>query len=302
MEGMHVADFTLQYESLDQTYRMLLEYTFRGVPDPQRDRILQSLRVSILELMDLVQQKALSNTGMHIYALKSRIEKEKETATEEAARKIDSLHFEKELARLLHENDVIGEEIGEGLPHITPKQFQLIWLTDKYTEPEIQLIEAIRKSEDLPWYEKSLAVSAITLSLLNCFDKEKFNLLFNFYKDQEDQVWQRALVALVLAIYFYGKRVKLYPAVMNRLEEWRDDPDHYKRIQRILIQVYKAKETEKLTSRFREEILPDLQKFESKFREKLDIDNLLSNELIEDQNPDWEKIFEDSPDLLNKIE
>ena len=77
MEGMHVADFTLQFENLDQTYRMLLEYTFRGVPDPQRERIYESLRISILELMDLVQQKALFNTGMHVYSIKARMEEKK---------------------------------------------------------------------------------------------------------------------------------------------------------------------------------------------------------------------------------
>jgi tetratricopeptide (TPR) repeat protein len=302
MEGMHVADFTLQFENLDQTYHMLLEYTFRGVPDPQRDRIYQSLKVSILELSDLVRQKALSDTGMHIYLYKAQIEKEKEFATEEAARRIDSLHFDKELARLLHENDVSGEEEESDAPHITPRLFQLIWLTDKYVEADLRLLEAIRTSADLPWYEKSLAVSALTLSLLNCFDKEKFALLCDFYDDHQEQVWQRALTGLVIAIYSYTDRVKMYPAIINRLENYRNDIDFYSNVQHVLIQVYKARETEIITTRFKEDILPDVQKFESKIREKLDLDNLLTNDLIEDKNPDWEKIFEDSPDLLDKIQ
>ena len=94
MEGMHVADFTLQYEDLNQTYRMLLEYNFRGVPDPQRNTIFGKLKVSLLELADKVRQQAFAQTGMHIYQLKSQIEKVKENAKEEATRRIDNYSFE----------------------------------------------------------------------------------------------------------------------------------------------------------------------------------------------------------------
>ncbi len=302
MEGIHIADHTLQYENLDQTYRMLLEYTFRSVPDPQRNKIYQSLRVSILELTDLIQQKALSNTGMHVFSLKSVLEKEKEMAKEEAARKLDSLHFDKELARLLHETDVEGEEIDSTVPHISPRLFQLIWLTDKYVDTDLRLLATIRKTDELPWYEKSLAVSALTLSLLNCFDKEKFLVLIDFYNDQQDQVWQRALTGLVIAIYLYGHRIELYPAIKEKLGVCIQEESFFQHIQMVLIQILKAMETEKLTTRFKDEILPDVQKFESMIKEKLDLDNLLANDLIEDKNPDWEKIFEDSPDLLGKIE
>ncbi|HOW30590.1 MAG TPA: hypothetical protein PLP88_03425, partial [Bacteroidales bacterium] len=80
MEGLNVADYTLEFENLDNTYRMLLEYTFRGVPDPQRDRILMSLKTSILELADKVQQKSMEKTGLNTASLKNQIEKEKEFA------------------------------------------------------------------------------------------------------------------------------------------------------------------------------------------------------------------------------
>ena len=158
VESMHVADFTLQYEDINQTYLMLLEYNFRGVPDPQRNVIFEKLKVSLLELADRVRQQALAQTGMHIYQLKSRIEKEKEIAKEEATRHIDNYSFELEFARLLSETDLLtGKSVSESLPSISPKLFQLMWLSDKYTETDLLLIKAIRESGSLPWYEKSLA-------------------------------------------------------------------------------------------------------------------------------------------------
>jgi len=303
VESMHVADFTLQYEDLNQTYLMLLEYNFRGVPDPQRNVIFEKLKVSLLELADRVRQHALAQTGMHVYQLKSRIEKEKEIAKEEATRHIDSYSFEQEFARLLSETDLLkGKPVSESLPSISPKLFQLMWLSDKYTETDLLLIKAIRESESLPWYEKSLAVSAITLSLINCFDKTKFSVLCDFYNDRQPQVWQRAFSGLIFAVFIYNNRIELYPELKALLLQYADDETFGTDLNNFLLQIFKALETENITRKFREEILPDVQKFESKIRQKLDIDNLINDELIEDKNPDWEQIFEDSPDLLNKIQ
>jgi len=303
MEGMHVADFTLQYEDLNQTYRMLLEYNFRGVPDPQRNTIFGKLKVSLLELADKVRQQALAMTGMHIYQIKLQIEKEKEIAKEEATRNIDNYSFKLEYTKLLNDSELSDQSAGnEAIPSVSPKLFQLMWLTDKYTENDLLLVTAIRESVSLPWYEKCLAVSAITLSLINCFDKEKFSVLCEFYKDRQPQVWQRAFAGLVIASFIYDKRLELYPTIQTQIDNLKSGDDFLTDLNNFLIQILKALETENVTKKFREEILPDVKKFESKIREKLDIDNIINNELIEDKNPDWEQIFEDSPDLLNKIE
>lgn len=303
MEGMHVADFTLQYEELNQTYRMLLEYNFRGVPDPQRNIIFGKLKVSLLELADKVRQQAFAQTGMHIYQLKSRIEKEKEIGKEEATRKLDNYLFELEYTKLLNDSDLADQNSeGSTVPSVSPKLFQLMWLTDKYTETDLLLIKAIRESVSLPWYEKCLAVSAITLSLINCFDKEKFTVLSEFYKDRQPQVWQRAFAGLIVAVFIYDKRLELYPTIRSQFDHLKGEEGFSTDVNNFLLQILKALETENITKKFREEILPDVQKFESKIREKLDIDNIINSELIEDKNPDWEQLFEDSPDLLNKIE
>ncbi|MEI8048831.1 MAG: tetratricopeptide repeat protein [Bacteroidota bacterium] len=302
MEGMHVIDFTLQYEDINQTYRMLLEYNFRGVPDPQRNVIFGKLKISLLELADKVQQYALAHSGMHIYQLKSQIEKAKETDKEEATRKIDNYSFELEFTKLLTETELLSQNSeNESLPSISPKLFQLIWLTDKYTETDLHLINAIRASVNLPWYEKCLAVSAITLSLINCFDKEKFLVLVDFYKDRQPQVWQRAFAGLITAVFIYNRRLELYNTIQSQLLQFSGDSGFKTDLNNFLIQILKSLETESITRKFREEILPDVQKFESKIREKLDLDNIINSELIEDKNPDWEQIFEDSPDLLDKI-
>ena len=45
-----------------------------------------------------------------------------------------------------------------------------------------------------------------------------------------------------------------------------------------------------------------MMKMKSTLEEKLDLDEILSSRGLEDENPDWETVFEDTPDLYNKIE
>lgn len=116
MEGLSIADFTLQYENLDQTYRMMLEYTFRGVPDPQRERVYNSLKISILELADRVHQKALERTGMNTFSLKVQLEKDKEPVKEDAARSFDTHSFDRELNAYLPKQNYIPQ----GTDHRAP--------------------------------------------------------------------------------------------------------------------------------------------------------------------------------------
>lgn len=296
----NIADLSSQLENLTLTYDNILNYTFRGVRDPQRDRIYKSLIVSILELADLAKQKALVHSGMRTQVLKQELVNSLEKAREEAKLDIADIEFHRELSNIFQGNTDYG--INRKEEKISSHVFNIIWLSDKYTDSDIQFIQTIRSSGSLPWHQKSLAVSALTLSLLNCFDENKFLLLTDFYSDRVQGVWQRAFTGLMLAFNQYSSRITLYPKLMQRLEAFADDERFGKDIERLYVQIIKAQGTEKVTKKFREDILPDIAKIESKLKEKLDLDNILPEEYMEDKNPNWEQLFSDSPGLIEKIE
>jgi tetratricopeptide (TPR) repeat protein len=296
----NIADLTSQLENLALTYDNLLDYTFRGVRDPQRDRIYKSLIVSFLELADVAKQKSLVHSGMRIQILKQELINSIERAREEAKRDIANYEFNRELSDIFPGNTGFVNSGKE--EHISSHVFNIIWLSDKYTDSDIQFVQAIRSSVSLPWHQKSLVVSALTLSLLNCFDENKFLLLADFYGDREQGIWQRAFTGLILAFQQYGSRITLYPKLLQRLETFAEDESFGKDMESLYIQIIKAQGTEKITKKFREDILPDIAKIESKLKEKLDLDNILSEEYMEDKNPNWEKLFSDSPGLIEKIE
>ena len=300
----HMADLSLQLEEFKITYRNLLSYTFRGVRDPERSRIYQSLIISILELADSIKQNALIHSGTRTQLLKREMEKVIETARDEATRNINDIAFHHELSDSLFgiSSDGLHEKPLEETVLIPPRVFNFIWLSDKYTEEDLSLIKTIRNSTSLPWHQKSLVVSAVTLSALSCFDEEKFLLLSDFYNDREQGIWQRAFTGLILSLNLFNGRVALYPRILERLNAYAADDRFGQDLERLFVQVIKAKGTEKVTQKFREEIMPDIAKIESKLKEKLDLDNILPEDYMEDKNPNWEHLFSDSPGLLEKIE
>ena len=298
--------FNIQLDKHKETYTNILNHAFNDVDDPKREEIYQHLLKSLLELGDQLREHLLVRSGgSSVYKTKRKLEEEIASENIDYQDLIGQLNVDQELDDLLKDTDIQQEErqtSEDDRSELYSKLFRIIWLIDKYGEKESNLLEAINNSDQLPWYEKSLFVSALTLSVLRCFDSRKFELLFRFYEKGEEQVWHRALVGLVFAFYKYDERVDLYPELMNKLDEYKGNEELERNIEAIIIQILKSKETEEITRKWEQEILPEILKMRPKIEKKLDLENIVSEKFFQDKNPNWEKFFEDSPDLLDKIQ
>ena len=299
-------DFISQYESLDDTYENLLKYSVEGINDPERENIYSHLLVSVIELADLSLQYAyLDTSDQYIYQLKKKIEIESKQIKEAAISSIEDLAFDEELSDVLMGSlDTIADKKEEYQKHheVLIKIFNLIWLTDKFKDTDIKLVNSIWMAKNFPWYEQAIIISALTLSSIRCFDVKKIELLIDYSFNKENQVRQRALVGLFLNLYIYNRRIPLYPELLEKLESLNASEEIVKHVELITIQLLKSKETEKITKKLEDEILPEMVKFQPLLKDKLDLENMFSDDFTEDKNPDWERVFEDAPDLLDKLQ
>jgi len=295
-----------QLDILQETYSNILKHSFKNITDPERDNIYKHLQRSLLELTDTIKECLLTEiSGLTIYKMKWSLDKKRELHADEALSLIQHLTFDRELDEILKNNDI--NLSGTSDTNISREQalrdlFNYLWLTDKYTETESKILETICYSEKIPWHDKSLIVSAITLSLLRIFDKNKFYALQNFYYSNEEQVWERALIGLLLGFYKYNKRIEYYPELVKVMEKIAKSQDIDKQTEAIIIQIFKSKDTERITKKWDEEILPEMMKMQPMIEKKLDLENIVPDKFFEDKNPDWEQVFEDSPGLLDKLQ
>lgn len=283
-------------------YRNMLNYTIKGITDPKRDQIFLKIQRSLIETCDFTLQFALSNMGLHIDKLRRELRLEDAYFSNDTIQHLDDLSFNEELGILFvdqtseseNEKDIYRKEVVR-------KGFYLGWLCDKLAESDLELLDRILHSKRFSWIERCLIVSGLSLGLQRHFDKEKFIVLNNYLKSEDPMISQRALTGLIIAFYLYDDRIWLYPdleTIFNNLIN--DTPKDI--LKHLILQLLKACDTENISKKFREEIIPEVIRIESNLRDKLDLDKLISEEFSVEKNPDWEKIFEDSPDLINKLQ
>jgi tetratricopeptide (TPR) repeat protein len=293
-------DLRSQLDEHADTYLNMLKYAFELSDDPQKEKVYYRLVKAIIGLADDVKEDIIrSNNLLNYYKLRILPESLSDQVVSDAFQLVDQLLLQKE-----SEADADLQSV-----YTTPKYteniralFRVIWHSDKLKDTEIQLLTQISKTGTLAWYDKCILVSALNLSLIRHFDSNKINLLFSFYESGEKQVWERALAGLVLGLAFYDRRIIYYPEILQRLRAIQGMKHADKSIEIIIQQYIKARETEKITRKIQQEILPEMIRIKSKLEEKLDLENLLSSMNSEDKNPEWESFFKESPDVYSKLE
>lgn len=300
----HQGDFINSLGNLEETYKNILKYSFSQTKDPQRETIYNNLKRQLIELSDNIVHYIARTNDDWLKGLYEEDEGYLKLSEREKTELIDELATEREFSALMDEldpNQKITKDTTAYLQKLN-KVFEILLLKGTYNEGEIQLATRLLGAAGIPWYEKSLIVSAISISLLNHFDLNKISILFDTYLNDQKQVSQRALVGVIFALLIYHERLKLYPEVTNRIKTIDDPKKLAQQTEQILIQLIKSQETEKVTEKIQKEIIPEVMKLKPDIEEKLKLDELLSKDEFEDKNPDWENFFSDSPDVYKKLE
>ncbi len=301
-QEIHSSDIHTRCNSISDTYHNMLKFSFEMAPDPERHKIHLKLQQSILELADDIKDQWISDNNLferktyELRILHSELDylQEKEKIVERLS-----------LAYVDKENTISNERLEDARREqdkLTGSLFYYLWLKNRYKENEKDLLWELIKSGSIDLSTKSLLVSAITLSLLRHFDRRKLILLFDFAQLDEPQVRQRGLIGLFIGILIYQKRILLYPEILDRLRSVPDNKLFQERLLAVLIQFIRSTETEKITKKIQDEIVPEVLKIRSELEEKLNLEDILSKKNFDEKNPEWEDFFKDSPDVYQKLE
>jgi tetratricopeptide (TPR) repeat protein len=295
------SDVQNRYQSIMETYKNMLKYSFELVPDPERVKIHNRLQQSVIELVDDIRDIWIEKVDLF----------------ERNRQKEQILHFEaghltdipQTLLKLSKEANIEHKENTGNIENNPEEPMQLmslmfhwLWLRNRYTGEIISFFNQMINAEEVDWSIKALMISALTLAHMRHFDREKFNLLFDLARHENPQLRQRAIIGLFLSLLLYQKRLPLYPDIINRLKSIPDDPKFQERLFAILLQYIRASETEKITKKIQQEIVPEVMKIKSELEIKLNLEELLTKEKFDEKNPEWENFFKDAPDVYQKLE
>ncbi|MBN2519187.1 MAG: hypothetical protein JXB17_01675, partial [Bacteroidales bacterium] len=261
-----ISQFKFTVENYYETYKNILKYSFELVEDPEKEKIYNHLLKSLLELADEIKETIITqNKYFTHYKYREDILRYSNLSADDSAELVSKITFGEEIKKILKETEAIDAS-GKKIQYDEKDIFQIfniIWFTNKFKDAEIKLVKELSKSESIPWHDKCLMVSALSLSLHRYFDSNKINLLFDFYENKEEQVWQRALICIFISLILYNDRLEYYPEIIFKLQELAENKSFKKSLENIIIQFIRSKETEKITKKLREEILPEMMKYRS---------------------------------------
>ncbi len=295
-----------EWRNLDQTYHYMLQYTVEGIRDPERQKVYRRLIVSAFELADKVNEAIRSKYSSSIEYEKKRIFKNQFIIDFESFfTELEDFYLRDELqSSANNKEDIASENLAKAVDHRQKilRLFYHVWLRDHLGSEEMNLLEKFFSSPLILVPYKSFVVSALTLSLQRHFDEAKFTWLFNAFAMEETDVNQRALVGLLINFYQYDSRMPFYPEITGRLKILNENPEFKQNLERIIVQLIRSKETEKLQQRIRDELIPEMIKISPTLKDKINLDSLMEEGFTDDKNPDWQEIFEESPELMDKMQ
>lgn len=296
------ADYPLQsrLEQAETAYGYMLQYMRQGSEDPSRHGLYLQLCAETWEIADQVCLLLLDGVDTGYYHSLRRTHKQVKSlrTMEECLHTLEAFDDEMALCQLMPNDRKMLDSTLARHESANKDLFLNTWANSCWTTGEAQEADAYLHSEQLPSNDLCLFVSAVTLSLLTCFDSRKVKWMMDTCQTANAYAAQRALVGLALTLHRYSVRLSLYPALTAQLALMDEDGKLGKSMNRIYIQLLRSQDTENINRKMQEEILPEMMK-NMEFMRNMKFGFEESSE-DNDWNPDWEKTFEESG-LNNKI-
>jgi tetratricopeptide (TPR) repeat protein len=297
VDELQIGEFSDRLNELQLNYHYLLHYYVTGVEDPERKTVYNKLIAKTFVLnSELMEELLLRNSSNYEFTQKRYFPYSKRYNS--LGELLVGLKYYHSQSALLHNlsdsHEVEIKRLRSNYETALNELFSVFWLATKYQSDEKLLFTKIMNPEYPGWLEKTTVISALTLNLWRSFDELKLSLLFDLCQHEDLGVKQRALVAVCFILAKYNRFLPFFPIVRNRLVLLADDNHVVENFQNIIIQIIATAETDKISKKMQEEILPEVMKISPKLTDRLDEGGLTNNEELNDENPQWQDMLEES--------
>ncbi|MDR1724290.1 MAG: hypothetical protein LBR84_10195 [Tannerella sp.] len=286
--------FQDELNSLRETYGQLLYYYTKGTKDPMRDKIYNELLASAYELADRAKQKLLIDISSAAYYSEQRTLRHQSLSIANLIRKINEGNETDNLAQV---------EV------FMPQLFKAIWATDYLKDNDEtalrqSLNDNVAEEHDDITALNCQIVASLLLGLQEVFDKRKMILLIDTTFSKDEEVRIRAYISLMIILYLYRNRLECYPEIGKHLDSLAETTQFVKIISYVIKRFILSRDTEKISLKINDEIMPEMMKLTSKFfGGKLENDSEHDRDNPDDlMNPEWLNIIDENPNLKNKLE
>lgn len=301
VDGTTQWDMKEAFNRLDTSYGYLLQYLSQGVSDPQRDTILSQIFAEVYELTDKTVIALAAEQSTHLFYLRHQ---------EYSGRSLEAMlteyKAEHSKSALINPDDInttVSINILKRCEAIESDIFNKVWSSFPIENADIDVLASALRDNELPSHLKSLILSALMLGLTKFFDAPKLKLLIDSYTFiDDDEPKLRALINAVIILYLYRNRINYYSDLLSSLDDIQKLPSFTSDMQLIFTRLIHSRNTDNISRKMREGIMPELQKMSPDLFNKIKGKSPGTINIDEiEENPQWQEWL-DKSGITKKLE
>lgn len=280
----------------EQNYAYMLRYLTNGMADPGRDEMYGNLVSEVYGLLDTLTEyiESVDSPTLYYSAIRYRkLKRDLHSITQliedykAAVDKLSLFSFVDDSANNAEKADRKKAE------QIQSDIFTRIWTSQALTHDDAKAIKDAIADDSLSQDMKQLMISAVTLGLLQIYDKRKLEILIQTYISLPNiKVTSAALVGMILALWKYRSR-PLNRTIADILAAAKDMPSWSEDLKVAYLELIRARDTERINRKMRDELIPKMERLRPDMIEKMKKSGINPEDVTSIQeNPEWQEMLD----------
>lgn len=296
LENTVTADSSLwklkpEIERISESYVLMTRYALDGMPDPARPELYDELVASVRSLTDLINRQARMADASTLYFNTLRfLSSQREETLAALADEYRRINDRISLSVLAENAETARLELTRKAEDLEKRLFNIIWTQHPLSVDDMTVIESLINDKALPSYFKSLVIGAVMAGLMEYYDERRMRILMDAYESEDTEISIRAICGLLFGMWSHRNR-PMSNRLRKRFDALVELPGWISDLKMIQLQFIRARETERISRKFNDEVIPEMMKLRPEI-EKLK-NRPFDPESIE-ENPEWEELLEKS--------
>ncbi len=283
---------------LETNYKYMLHYLIEGKKDPEQQKVYEKLTKDLYYIADDAADNLMLQESNSIFYEKIRLSNLRTPISineykESLVKRVDTFSFLELLEEGTEKDDRLNQN-SQAHESTVQDLFYNVFVSPRANSDLIESYNKFIEDNIVPVNDKSMLISAITLNVLQRFDATKILFLLDLCRLPKQELAIRAVIGIIPIFQLYRERWYLYPECSNRLKLMSDDPIFERRFMTAILGFIQAHETEKITKKLTEEIIPEMMKLSPMIGKKIKLDEWMGESGLDEKNPDWQKVLDES--------
>lgn len=281
-------DLHANIENIRDNYGYMLHYLIEGAEDPSRETVRDKTVSTLRDIADDILIRKQTKDSPEILFSTVRICDHRNL---DFSRLYSELKEVESKADLAESAGSVDTSLSSEKDRILQDIFNLLWSCNRRKADVMSAAEAA-VNDDSSEALKKMVISAFTLSLLRYYDKDKFLALIDIYEKSSEAMAAKAIVGVLLTMRRHADRISADKDIMDRLSLWQDSLVTYSRLRDVARELIRTRDTDRVTSKMKEEVIPELMKLRPDILKKMREQSMESDTPAFDNNPEWEEMLE----------